>query len=165
MDREYLKKLIQESTELVEEALESKEETLVKAFFALRVFELRITELNNRGSTIKQPNTVTTELEVNEMVNLVKPNSHPEILAVFGYYLHNMGIGNFGIDSIRDLYRKCKMKLPANLSDTISKTIKRGFFAEIEETMNNKQRTVKLTATGNQFVEDRLSDTIIDNIS
>ncbi|MEW6276078.1 MAG: hypothetical protein AB1556_13345 [Bacillota bacterium] len=169
MDQELLKKLVRESANLIEEVLGPSEPLLVKALLIAKVFDLMARkELESVFVSIKEgmkdkvterPINTSMKLEINELINLVKPKSNSELLAIFGYYLRNHGMDRFGNDELKDLFKKSKRKIPVNLSDAVSKTIIKGYFVELEKPMESGQRAISLTSTGIKFVEDRLGDT------
>jgi hypothetical protein len=58
----------------------------------------------------------------------------------------------FTVDDLKDGFRKCKWKTPANMSDVVSKAAGKGLFMEIGE-QDGKKKWM-LTETGEDYVED-----------
>lgn len=161
MKEEELTIMIRESKELVESAIGDSAPLLMKTLLTAKVFDLKTSgQLNRCGvdqHAMQESAKLPPGLEINEFVKIINPTSHVETVTLFGYYLESTGTSVFGNDELADLYGRCKKKLPANLPDTISKAIQRGYLVEVEAKTGNAPRKVRLTLTGRGFVALKLS--------
>lgn len=160
MNEERLVMMLRESKDLVERAIGDTESELMKALLAVKVFELRIADqsgeyLPGKDAT-QEVVEVSRELEINELMNMVKPKTHVDTVTVFGYHLESENILKFSNREVLELYAKCKRKPPRNLSDVVSNAIRRGYLVESETTSKSGSRMVRLTSTGRDFVISKL---------
>lgn len=85
------------------------------------------------------------------------PSIHREKAVMIGYFLEkHRGKENFLVSDTKDGFKKCKYKLPANLSDVLSDASKQGHLMEVGE--EGGKKLWMLTETGENFVEEELRD-------
>lgn len=163
MNDRWLATALKESKNLVDTVLEDNAPVLMKALLTARVFELKtsggMNVLASQGDAPEETRMSLGNLEVNELVRIVKPKSHIEWVTAFGFYLASRSTDRFGNTEILTLYGKCKKKPPKNLPDAISKAVSRGYLIEVGIEGKRGSRMVSLTSTGRDFVLSKVSDT------
>ncbi len=79
-----------------------------------------------------------------------------EVLALCYFLEQNEGMESFNANDIMSVFRLAKVKLPANINDTVNKNIAKGYLMEAAEKKDTKKAWT-LTASGETFVESELS--------
>ncbi len=79
-----------------------------------------------------------------------------EVLALCYFLEQNEGMESFNTNDIMSVFRLAKVKLPANINDTVNKNIAKGYIMEAADKKDTKKAWT-LTASGETFVESELS--------
>lgn len=120
-----------------------------------------LNELRERVEKLEEAlqNEPTAKLKssLRSLLQSFAPSSHNERALAIGYYLEKVeGRSGFTSDDLREGYIKGKIPLPANLSDVIAKTGKKGWAMTIDE--EDHRKVWQITAEGERIVEQRIED-------
>ena len=122
--------------------------------------EKRVEELENRVKKLEQQSIEKGPREsggkpvaLAEFKQDFAPDTYADKVTVVSRYLekHNEMEG-FTVDDLKDGFRKCKWRTPANMSDIVSKAAGKGLFMEIGE-QDGKKKWM-LTETGEDYAEE-----------
>lgn len=153
MNRDDLVRDVREAAGVVDEALGPDAAVEIRAALAAGVFRVLASGTHSSSPARGVPVTGT----VNELIGVMKPSSNPETVALFAYFLDASGKEDFGNGDLEDLYKKCKIRPPANLADVVSRTIRKGWIYESGGTAEGGGRTLRITATGQSYVQEQMT--------
>jgi predicted lipoprotein with Yx(FWY)xxD motif len=122
--------------------------------------EERVEELERRVRKLEQQDTEGNLQErggkpvaLAEFKQNFEPNTYTDKVTVVSRYLEkHEGMEGFTVEDLKDGFRKCKWKRPANMSDVVSKAAGKGLFMEIGE-QDGKKKWM-LTENGEEHAED-----------
>lgn len=123
------------------------------------------TEVGSLKERLDNLESTSNELSHDKPISIAEykldftPSKHAEKALIIGrYYETHGGQRNFSIEDIKDGYRKCKWKPPANPSDTIGKAAgKQGWFMEDGTTEDGKKLWM-VTETGLEHLTEQVHD-------
>lgn len=91
-----------------------------------------------------------------EFLTTKKAVAETQKVLVFAYFLeHYEGLQSFNVLDLDAAFRSARELPPKNINDTVNKNVARGLIMEAREKKNSK-KAWQLTATGEQFVEQKL---------
>lgn len=122
--------------------------------------EERVKELERRVRKLEKQDTVTNNQEsrgkavaLAEFKQNFETSTYADKATMVSRYLEkHENMEGFTVDDLKEGFRKCKWKTPANMSDIVSKAAAKGLFMEIGE-QDGKKKWM-LTETGEEHVED-----------
>ena len=121
-----------------------------------------INELKERVSKLEtkiesNPKAVAEATDMRSFVRGLTPDSHKERAVAIAYYLeHYENQREFTTKDIEEGYRTCRVRPPANLSDTLSDCENEGWVLRTGEDGHTQIR--ELTGDGMEYVEEMLKD-------
>lgn len=116
--------------------------------------ERRVRKLEQRDTGANSQKREGKPVALPEFKQDFEPSTYADKATVVSRYLEkHEDMEGFTVDDLKDGFRKCKWKTPANMSDVVSKAAgRRGLFMEIGEKDGKKKWM--LTETGEEHVED-----------
>lgn len=115
--------------------------------------ERRVRELEQQDTKENSEETGDKPVALAEFKQDFNPDTYADKATVVSRYLEkHERIEGFTVDDLKEGFRKCKWKRPANMSDVVSKAAGKGLFMEIGEQEGKKKWM--LTETGEEHVED-----------
>lgn len=122
--------------------------------------EKRVEELENRVRKLERQETEKDSREpggkpvaLAEFKQDFEPDTYADKATVVGRYLEkHEGMEGYTVENLKDGFKNCKWKRPANMSDVVSKAAGKGLFMEIGE-QDGKKKWM-LTETGEEHAED-----------
>ena len=126
------------------------------------LLEKRLEEIENKlsGEATKQiidQSLFTKKLSIKEFIMTKKLNNDVKYTLAISYFIeHIENIKPFNADDLKKAFRLAKVQLPLNINDKINMNIRAGHIMEAEEKKDSK-KTWELTATGENFVENKLN--------
>ena len=124
----------------------------------LHELELRVKKLENAltsASIATKPKTKKMSAKEFMLTKDLKTVVQ-EVLALCYFLEQNEGMESFNTNDIMSVFRLAKVKLPANINDTVNKNIAKGYIMEAADKKDTKKAWT-LTASGETFVESELS--------
>ena len=124
----------------------------------LHELELRVKKLENAltsDSIATKPKTKNMSAKEFMLTKDLKTVVQ-EVLALCYFLEQNEGMESFNTNDIMSVFRLAKVKLPANINDTVNKNIAKGYIMEAADKKDTKKAWT-LTASGETFVESELS--------
>lgn len=120
-----------------------------------------ISELTERVDEIErrmnQEGEQTYTGDLREFVESFQPDSHTERSLAIAYYIEQFrGQENFTVDAIKDGYRECRVKSPANMSDVLGGMEENEWL--LRDGKEERKQLWRLTATAQEEVEERIKD-------
>ena len=98
----------------------------------------------------------TKNLSVKEFILQKDPKGDVQKTLVIGYYLeHDKNVSPFNIKDIEAVFMEAREKLPANLSDKVSKNIRKGLIMDSPQKKDG-HGSWALTSKGESFVTNSM---------
>lgn len=123
--------------------------------------EERVTELESRLSKLEKiindGEEIKNPIGMREFVQKVDPDTHTERALAIAYYLDQyQGQESFSSGDIEAGYRTCRVKKPANISDTVSNLVDNNW--AMDDGNEGRTRLRRLTNDGLNKIEEVLED-------
>lgn len=119
----------------------------------VKELENRVRKLERQGAEEIHRQSGGTPVALAEFKQDFKTDTYADKATVVGRYLEKHdGMEGYTVEDLKDGFKKCKWKNPANMSDVVSKAARKGLFMEIGE-QDGKKKWM-LTETGEEHVED-----------
>lgn len=121
-----------------------------------------IKDLKERVSALEtkiqeDPDVVSKSMDLSTFVQEFDPNTHNERAIAIAYYLENYeSQDKFTRNDIEKSYKRCRINLPANMSDVLASCEKKGWI--MREGKDGNVNIRKLTMNGLKMVEEVMDD-------